>query len=242
MNEILSRKILGVALFRWAILGTIGMALIAISFVVRERLDLEWTVESLRRFVQSLGFWGPLAYIAILTLRFIVLIPTSILLLAAGIMFGPVYGTLYAGLGLLGSGMWKYGLVSVVGRDVMLAQLPERLQAWMRRMAEQKMSAWALAGICAYPFFPKQIFQFAAILSGMSLVAYIAAITTGGFIQGAIFANVGEAIYSGAGLATATGLFVAALIIPLIVPPWRRWMLAPIAATRNLDAAKESAK
>lgn len=240
MNEILARKIFGVALFRWAILGAIGLALLAASFVVRERLNLEWNVESLRRFVQSLGFWGPLAYIAILTLRFIVLIPTSILLLAAGIMFGPVYGTLYAGIGLFGSGMWKYGIASIVGRDVMLAQLPERLQQWVRRVAEQKMSAWALAGVCAYPFFPKQIFQFAAILSGMSLIVYVAAITIGGFVQAAIFASVGEAIYSGAGLATATGLFVAALIIPLIVPSWRRWMLAPITATRAIDAPKET--
>jgi uncharacterized membrane protein YdjX (TVP38/TMEM64 family) len=239
MNDILTRKIFGVAVFRWAILGAIGLALLAASFVVRERLNLEWNVESLRRFVQSLGLWGPLAYIAILTLRFIVLIPTSILLLAAGMMFGPVYGTLYAGIGLFGSGMWKYGLASIVGRDVMLAQLPERLQQWVRRVAEQKMSAWALAGVCAYPFFPKQIFQFAAILSGMSLIVYVAAITIGGFIQAAIFANIGEAIYSGAGLATATGLFVAALLIPLIVPSWRRWMLAPITAARGIDTPKE---
>lgn len=240
MKEILARKIFGVALFRWATLGAIGLTLLAASFVIRERLDLEWNVESLRRFVDSLGFWGPLAYIAILTLRFIVLIPTSILLLAAGIMFGPAYGTLYAGIGLFGSGMWKYGLASIVGRDVMLAQLPERLQQWVRRVAEQKMSAWALAGVCAYPFFPKQIFQFAAILSGMSVVAYITAITVGGFIQAAIFANIGGAIYSGAGLATATGLFTAAIIIPLVVPSWRRWMLAPITATRAIDAPQET--
>ena len=235
MTGILHHKIFGVAVFRWAILGAIGLILVAASFVVRERLDLQWDVESLRRFVQSLEFWGPLAYIAILTLRFIILIPTSILLLAAGILFGPVYGTLYAGIGLFGSGMWKYGLASIVGRDVILGQLPERLRRWVRRVAEQKMGVWALAGVCAYPFFPKQVFQFAAILSGMTLIAYITAIIVGSFIQAAIFANVGEALYSGAGLATATGLFAAVLVIPLIVPSWRRRMLAPITAARSTD-------
>ena len=241
MIIMLHKKLLGVAVFRWAILGAIGLTLLAASFIVRDRLDLEWTVESLRRFVQGLGYWGPLAYIAILTLRFIVLIPTSILLLAAGILFGPVYGTLYAGIGLLGSGMWKYGLASIVGRDVLLAQLPERLQRWTRQVAEQKMSVWALAGVCAYPFFPKQLFQFAAILSGMGLFAYVIAITGGGFIQAAIFASVGEAIYSGAGLATTTGLFLAVLLIPLIVPPWRRWMLTPITVSRHTDTSEEIA-
>ena len=242
MTGILHHKMFGVVVFRWAILGAVGLTLLAASFVVRERLDLEWNVESLRRLVHGLGFWGPLAYIAILTLRFIVLIPTSILLLAAGILFGPVYGTLYAGIGLFGSGMWKYGLASIVGRDVLLAQLPERLQRWVSRVAEQKMSVWALAGVCAYPFFPKQVFQFAAILSGMSLTAYIIAIIAGSFVQAAIFANIGEAIYSGAGLATATGLFVSALVLPLIVPSWRQWMLAPITASRNTGTAKEALK
>lgn len=76
----------------------------------------------------------------------------------------------------------------------------------------------------------------------MSLTAYIAAIIVGSFIQAAIFANVGEALFSGGGLSTATGLFLTVLIIPLIVPSWRRWMLAPITAARSTDTTKEAPK
>ena len=240
MNAVFNRSILGVPVFRWAILAGIGLGLFAASILVRGQLDLEWNVDSLRRFVKNLGFWGPLAYITIFTLRFIVLIPTSILLLAAGIMFGPFYGTLYAGLGLLGSGLWKYALASIVGRDFILTRLPDRVRHWVQRMAGQKISIWALAGVCAYPFFPKQFFQFAAILSGMSLAAYIIAIVIGSFIQAAIFANIGQAIYSGAGLASATAIFVIVLIIPLAIPSWRRWILAPINPVLPTDIEKDN--
>jgi uncharacterized membrane protein YdjX (TVP38/TMEM64 family) len=242
MTAILNRTVFGVAVYRWAVLAAIGITLLIVSVIVRRQLDLEWNVESLRRFVEGLGFWGPLAYMAILTLRFVVLIPTSILLLAAGVLFGPAYGTLYAGLGLLGSGMWKYGLATVVGRDVLLAQLPDRIARWVKRTAERKMSVWALGGACAYPFFPKQFFQFAAILSGMSLIAYVIAIVAGSFIQAAIFAYVGEAIYSGTGLVSATIALLSLLIIPMIVPPWRRWIMAPIAEPIATEPSKETSK
>ncbi len=228
MRSLLQTSFLGVPVYRWMVLGAIGLALLVLSVLIRGHLDIDWSVESLRTFVQSLGVWGPLAYIGILTFRFVFLIPTGLLLLASGIMFGPVYGTLYAGLGMFGSGLLKYGAVQILGRDVMLDKLPARLQAWVKDMARRKMSAWALVGVCAYPFFPKHVFQFAAILSGMRLRIYAPAVLMGSFVRAAIFANVGEAIYSGSGLIAATAILIAGLVLPMCVPPWRRWMLGPL--------------
>lgn len=235
MRSLLQSSLLGVPFYRWMVLGAIALTLLLLSILIRGHLDIEWSVESLRTFVQSLEVWGPLAYIGILTFRFVFLIPTGLLLLASGIMFGPVYGTLYAGLGMFGSGLLKYGAVQIVGRDVMLDRLPARLQIWVKDMARRKMSAWALAGVCAYPFFPKHVFQFAAILSGMRLRIYAPAVLMGSFVRAAIFANVGEAIYSGTGLIAATAILIAGLVLPMCVPPWRRWMLGPLRAPHPLN-------
>jgi len=224
----LKRKIFGVPLYRWLFLGALGVSLLVLSVIIRSKLNIDWNVQSLRNFVENLGIWGPLAFMGILTFRFVFLIPTGLLLLAAGIMFGPIEGTLYAGLGMTGSGLLKYGFTSIIGRDTVLRQLPPVLHNRARDMSTKKMSTWALAGVCAYPFFPKHVFQFAAILSGMGFATYILAVVVGSFARAAIFSNVGEAIYSGAGLVAATGLLLAGLILPMCVPSWRRWMLAPI--------------
>ena len=110
----------------------------------------------------------------------------------------------------------------------MLDRLPARLQIWVKDMAQRKMSTWALAGVCAYPFFPKHVFQFAAILSGMRPLIYAPAVLMGSFVRAAIFANVGEAVYSGSGLIASTAILIAGLVLPMCVPPWRRWMLGPL--------------
>jgi uncharacterized membrane protein YdjX (TVP38/TMEM64 family) len=102
------------------------------------------------------------------------------------------------------------------------------------------MSAWALAGICAYPFVPKHIFQIAAILSGMQLPAYILSVLAGCFVRAAIFANLGEAIYNGSGLLTAAALLLVLLILPASVPSWRRWMLAPLSTRSKSPTTKET--
>jgi uncharacterized membrane protein YdjX (TVP38/TMEM64 family) len=235
----LSRSVFGLTLLRWIVLVAIGIGLLSISIVVRNQLDIEWSVQSLRDFVQTLGIWGPLAYVGILTFRFVFLIPTGLLLLAAGIMFGPVQGTLYAGLGMTGSGLLKYGFTLIIGRDVVLHQLPPRLQSWVEEIATRKMSFWALGGVCAYPFFPKHVFQFAAILSGMSFLAYVSAVIVGSFVRAAIFSNVGESIYSGAGLIATTSILLAGLILPMCVPSWRRWMLAPLSSTHSSNPSAE---
>jgi len=224
----LLRKVFGVPVYRWLLLAGVMILLLSLSVLIRGQLDIEWSLESLRGFVGKLGVWGPIAFIGILTFRFLFLIPTGLLLLAGGVIFGPVYGTLYAGLGMFFSGMLKYGFLAIVGRKAFLSVLPARLQVWVGKLAQGRMSAWALGGFCAYPFFPKHVFQYAAILSGMDLPRYVVAVLAGSLVQSFLFANLGEAIYSGAGIALSAGLLLSAIVLPLAVPSWRRWMLAPL--------------
>lgn len=227
-RALIGRTFLGVALYRWVLLGGVLSALLAVSIYLRGQLNIEWSAQSIRAFVLSLGMWGPLSYIGILVFRFLFMVPSGLLLLAAGMLFGPLYGTLYAGLGLFGSALLKFGLVSLVGQQIVLRQLPERLQTWVANAAQRRSSMWALGGICAYPVIPKHVFQFLAILSGMTLIAYIFAVATGSMVRAGIFAIAGEALYSGSGLISVSIILLILTLAPLCVSRWRRWMLAPL--------------
>jgi uncharacterized membrane protein YdjX (TVP38/TMEM64 family) len=234
----LSVEIVGVSLYRWLSLGAVVLGLVGVSIIIRTQLKIEWNLESLRNFVQGLGVWGALAFIGILTFRFLFLIPTGLLLLAGGAIFGPVYGTLYAGFGMFLSGMLKFALIAILGRDQVLSTLPPKVQAWVRKLAQGRMSAWALFGICAYPFFPKHVFQYAAILSGMRLFRFIVAVLFGCMVQAFLFANIGQALYSGAGIALSSGLLILSVILPLSVPSWRRWMLTSLQSRSESETTK----
>ncbi len=234
----LSVEIVGVPLYRWLLLSCVVLGLVGVSLVIRTQLKIDWNLESLRAFVQSLSIWGALAFIGILTFRFLFLIPTGLLLLAGGAIFGPVYGTLYAGLGMFLSGMLKFALVAILGREKVLSTLPLKVQAWVRNLAQGRMSAWALFGICAYPFFPKHVFQYAAILSGMGLIRFVVAVLFGCMVQAFLFANIGQALYSGAGIALSSGLLLISILLPLSVPSWRRWMLSSLQSKSDTETTQ----
>lgn len=217
---------LGLDPWRWLALATIASGFVVLSFLVRDALALEWSVASLRELVGRAGAWGPLVYVAMLTFRFAVLVPSSILLTAAGLCFGAFAGMLYATAGLTLSALLKYAVAAIAGRDVLLRQLPPR---WRERGAvgDRRSTAAGLALICAYPFGPKHLFQVAAILSGMGLARYFVSVAAGAKFRAGAFSFLGGALASGEGLLAASLLLLATAAVPLAVPSWRRWLLAP---------------
>ncbi len=230
---------LGISPPRWAALLALLLALGLLSVAVRDRLALEWSVASLRELVERAGFWGPLLYVGLLTFRFAVLVPSSILLTAAGLCFGAIPGMLYATAGLTLSALLKYGVASVAGRDFLLRQVPERLRARLA-MGSRRASAGGLGLICAYPFGPKHVFQLAAILSGMSLLRYVAAVGIGASFRAGAFAWLGDALATGVGLAWISAGLLAVATLPLAIPGWRRWLLAEPRGGRRPDVQMEA--
>ena len=61
------------------------------------------SVEDVRRWVTGFGVWGPLVYIMLYTVRPLLLFPSLLLNVAAGILFAPVIGIPCLLMGGLGS-------------------------------------------------------------------------------------------------------------------------------------------
>jgi uncharacterized membrane protein YdjX (TVP38/TMEM64 family) len=136
----------------WIVLG-VGVCCIAVAALLRDAAGIEWSAASVRARVEDFGVWAPLVLIALLALRFALLIPSQVLLAAGGLLFGALAGALYGAVGLTLAAVIKYGLVQWTGVDALRAQLPARF-AGMIALSRSRTGVGALAVVSAYPVGP----------------------------------------------------------------------------------------
>ncbi len=209
----------------WVRLGILilGISVILLAgYVVRQTMDLSWSVDVVRSKVQSFGVWGPVAFVLLVAFRFIFLLPISIVLVSSGLVFGPLFGTLWAGLGLILSALLKWATLLLVGPENVTRLIPEKHRSGVLNRLLAVMNPLVLTGACAYPFFPKHIFQIAALLAGMSGLVFLACVSLGAFIRAAFFAGFGQAMTTGTHFYPYAVAVVAVFAIPLLFPSLRR--------------------
>jgi uncharacterized membrane protein YdjX (TVP38/TMEM64 family) len=209
----------------------LGVVLVS-GFFVRESIQVEWSAESVRILVEQAGFWGPLIFLVMMTFRFAVLIPSPILLTASGICFGIVAGTIYGGLGLLLSALLKFAVAKLAGRESLIARLPESTR---RRLAvvNSRLGVGLLGAASGYPVGPAGLVHVGAILSGMRIGPFAIAVGVGSVIRAGAFSYFGNALTEGDGLAIAAGILAAVAVVPLLVSPWRSWLVAQVRTPRS---------
>ena len=76
---------------RW-LLGLALVSVIGLAVAVRDRFD----VAALQTWVESAGSAAPLAFIALYAAATVLFLPGSVITLAGGVLFGPVWGTLWS--------------------------------------------------------------------------------------------------------------------------------------------------
>ena len=207
---------------RLAILAGLILAVVIAAQIARSSVDMDWSVTTVRERVEEFGLWGPFAFILLVAFRFIFLLPISIVLVASGLVFGAVFCTLWAGLGLILSALMKYVVLKLIGRESIVRMLPEKHRGRIIDRIMAIMNPWVLTGTCAYPFFPKHIFQVAALLAGMHFLIFLICVSVGAFIRAAFFAGFGEAMFTGSYVYPYAAALLAVFAIPLCVPSLRR--------------------
>jgi len=211
---------------RRILLTAIALAIVvATGGWVRDRLGIQLSVESVRAFAEGLGPAGPILFVFIIAGRSLLALPSQVVLVAAGLCFGTVIGTLVGGLGLTLSGTALFLIARYAGRDA----IEKRIGARARRILEfasHRSGAASLAITCGYPLSPLSPIQAAAGLTPMPLINFVAAAFIGGVIRALIFAYFGNALAdaSWTEVVLAAGLFLAATAIPLAFPAGRSWL------------------
>jgi len=146
---------------------------------------IEWSAESLRDWAAGLGVVGPLVLIAILALRPFLLLPTWLVLVACGMLFGPWLGALYGAIGGWLGALLIFGIARALGRDAVQARLGGGLRIFEELLA-RRGAPW-VALYTAVPVSPLLPLFASAGVSRMRLAAFSAAIAVGILPRAALY-------------------------------------------------------
>jgi uncharacterized membrane protein YdjX (TVP38/TMEM64 family) len=177
--------------------------------------------QALEALVEQAGIWGPLALIAANVVQIVVApVPGYVVSLSAGYLYGPLWGGIYAGCGVLLGGMAAMWVGRTFGRPFVRAMVGEqRLARWESVTHSDSPWVWfllLLGPVGDLPF----------LLAGMSRVSYLTILLITLVIRvPSVF--VSTAIGSGAIPAVWLVLLLAAAAVVMLVALRYR---APLAA------------
>ncbi|HXZ85797.1 MAG TPA: VTT domain-containing protein [Myxococcota bacterium] len=183
-----------------------------------------WRPDSLRDAVADLGIFGPLAMIGIMTFRPFLGLPSWLVMMANGMLFGSLLGTFCGALGgLLGAAL-IFGIARALGR--------EAVQGWLRigalRSFEEFLALRGAPWLALYTAIPvtwlTPVYAGAG-LSRMRLAVFCAAVGLGLVPRAGLFAVAGRAAAEPSlrNVALALAFALAALVGTLLA---RRWLSA----------------
>jgi len=192
---------------------------------LRNELGIELDATSVREFVLGLGPLAPLLFVFLVTFRAFLGLPSQVVLIAAGLCFGTVLGSIVGGAGLMFSGLFLFGVARYAGRDVIEKRLGPRVKHILD-FTTRRSGAAALALACGYPISPLSPIHAAAGWTPMPIPNFMVAAFVGGLIRSAVFAYFGDAMTeaSWGALLAPLAVLVVALAIPLLFPAGREWL------------------
>jgi len=200
---------------RFAYLVSLVIATALVAFV-RLR-DIPLTPESIRAEVLSWGSLAPLAYVIIVALRPFLFFPSTLLFIAAGLAFGPVFGTLYAAAGGTAAAVLTFLLARWLGREFVQAHLPDRL----RQLHEAEWGAGLIFFLNLVPIVPITPVNYGAGLSRVSLFHYTLAVIGGLTPRAFAYSFFGDSLLDVGSRRFVTAVAVLGLLV--LAPALFRW-------------------
>jgi uncharacterized membrane protein YdjX (TVP38/TMEM64 family) len=210
---------------------TLLIALLMVSGqLLRTQLGLHPSVDAVRAWADGLGWVAPAAFLVLVVLRQLVLVPAVVLLTAGGLLFGGALGTVLGGTGIIVSGVANFALARRLG-DVMV---PPDWRPRLRRLTARGSAPVLLfAGLATvHPLGPLAAAHWTAGCSTLAASSFVAVIVPASYVRAAALATFGSTLAdwgSPASLAFAAGL-IALVVVPLAIPRVRRRLLPPAAS------------
>jgi uncharacterized membrane protein YdjX (TVP38/TMEM64 family) len=185
---------------------------------------VEWRPESLRDAIADLGVLGPLAMIGIMTFRPFLGLPSWLVMLATGMLFGPVLGTVCGAVGGLLGGALVFGIARALGREPVQRYLGIGALRSFEEFLALRGAPW-LALYTAIPISWLTPVFAGAGLSRMRFAVFCSATALGFVPRAALFAVAGRAAAEPSlrNVSLAVALGIAALIGTFLA---RRWLSA----------------
>lgn len=226
---------------RW-LLGLALVSVIGLAVAVRDRFD----VAALQTWVESAGSAAPLAFIALYAAATVLFLPGSVITLAGGVLFGPVWGTLWSLTGATLGAALAFLIARYLGGDWIARRAGPRLSRLNDGVAAE---GWRfIAFVRLVPLFPFNLLNYALGLTRIAFLPYVLASALF-MLPGALaFTWLGyagrEALSGGEGTVRAILIALALVTSMAFLPRWiRKLRVKPMpdidALKRQLDAGEK---
>lgn len=132
----------------------------------------------LRGWILDLGIVGPLAVIALMIVAILISpLPSAPIALAAGAVFGHVWGTVYVLLGSVSGAVAAFGLARLLGHEVLHRRFGDRLSVGLAGSQNALMTAVFITRLL--PFLSFDLVSYAAGLTNITFVRFFTATLAG---------------------------------------------------------------
>lgn len=153
---------------RW-LLGGLLLAAVGVALAMREHFD----GAALQVWVESAGMAGPLLFMAIYALATVLFLPGSIITLAGGALFGPLWGTAWNLTGATLGAALAFLIARYLGADWVARRAGPRLQKLNDGVASE---GWRfVAMVRLVPLLPFNLLNYALGLTRVSFMTYVLA-------------------------------------------------------------------
>lgn len=145
------------------------IAAIAVAIANRQRFD----VGAIEQGIADLGAWGPFAYMGLYVVATVLFLPGSILGLAGGALFGPVWGAIYTLIGATVGATLAFLAARYVASDWVAEKAGGRLKQLIEGVEAE---GWRfVAFVRLVPLFPFNLLNYALGLTRIPLFDYVLA-------------------------------------------------------------------
>lgn len=151
--------------------------------------------ESLQLRLAGLGTWAPAGYILLFTLLPAAFFPVAVLALAAGLLFGLLWGSIYTFIGAMLNCTLMFLLSRTVGRARIDRYVREKLPpVWQSRLrkAGGKQGFYLLVLLRLIPAVPYNLINYGFGLTDMRFPIYLLASAVGIIPGTLVFINLGD--------------------------------------------------
>lgn len=152
-----------------------GVLLLALVCIVATGLALYGlggldTVQ-IKQWLDGAGIWAPIAYVVLYVIATILVLPSTVLNLTGGAVFGPWFGTLWTSVGAILAAIAAFAFTRTVGRQAVAKRLKGRWQAMDAEIRQG--GVFYLFAIRLVPIMPYGLVNFAAGLTSVSFKDYL---------------------------------------------------------------------
>lgn len=128
--------------------------------------------ERLRVWIASFGIWGPVVYIVVYSIAPSLMVPGLPLTVVGGILFGPLWGSVYAIFGATIGASLAFLIARYLGRDWVKSRVEgSRLQELDRKVGEEGWKIVAFTRLI--PLFPYNFLNYAFGLTRVRFLDYL---------------------------------------------------------------------